>query len=132
MREQRPLGERVQVLGRILVDVWYELVLEYHDVTGGDGVVLEWSDDNGTNSVASDTGWVAKLYVNGSWVEDLDIDATYGNPENTTTTITFVTATSGTDSYTIVITAQVNMHNVPSGTATETVMDSATGIDAGN
>jgi hypothetical protein len=86
-------------------------------------------DDN----VATDTGWVAYLYVDGVLQETLDIDATYGNPENTTTTITFSGyAASGTEAYTIVITALIDLGDVEGGTATETAVDSATGIDAGN
>jgi hypothetical protein len=73
------------------------------------------------------------LYVDGVLQETLDIDATYGNPENTTTTITFSGyAASGTEAYTIVITALIDLGDVEGGTATETAVDSATGIDAGN
>jgi len=85
------------------------------------------------NNVASDTGWTAYLYADGVLVDTVDIDATYANPEGTTTTITFTGyAATGNEAFTILITGMVDMHNVPGGSAVETALASATGIDAGN
>jgi hypothetical protein len=91
-------------------------------------------DDNGVNSVASDTGWTAYLYADGVQVDSVDIDVVAaGNPENTTTTITFSGyAATGNEAFTVIVTAMVDMHDVPGGSAVETALDSATGIDAGN
>lgn len=96
-------------------------------------VVFDLTIGDDTNAVMSDTGWVAYLYVDGALQDTVDIDATYGNPENATTTITFSGyAATGNEAYTILITALVDRNDEPGGTAVETPVDSATGINAGN
>jgi hypothetical protein len=86
-----------------------------------------------TDNVASDTGWTAYLYQDGSVVDSIDIDSNYGNPENTTVTITF----SGYDhtdgsTYTVLITSVADLNDVEGQGAVETDVDSRTFIDMNN
>ena len=94
------------------------------------------------HNVASDTEWWAILYVDGvATGAPVDIDAIGGNPEGvlTPTNITFpgIDHTDNTHTYTVVITADLQLHELdildPNyEAATTTMMTSSTFIDAGN
>jgi hypothetical protein len=85
-----------------------------------------------TMGVIVDNSYVAQLMVNGVVVETIDIDATYGNPENAVTTIAFTTPTTGSDIYTVTILANVDLNEVPNEGAVQTAIGSMSGINAGN
>lgn len=85
-----------------------------------------------TMNVVVNNSYQAQLMVNGVVVETIDIDATYGNPENTDTTITFTTNLTGSDIYTVTILALVDLNEVPNEGAVVTAIGSMSGINAGN
>ncbi len=92
-----------------------------------------------THNVASDTEWWAVLYEDGIVVDTVDIDAIGGNPEDGTTSVTF-TGYDHTDpahTYTVVITAALQLHELDSTdpdyeAETVTMVASRTYINAGN
>lgn len=95
-------------------------------------VTIATDDDN----VVVDTSWTAYLYVDGVVQDSVDMYLANGsaNPEGAgAITITFSGyAASGTEAYTVIIRANVDMNDEPATGAVLTDMASKTGINAGN
>lgn len=98
-----------------------------------DNLEVDITIGSDTDTVATDTSWTAYLYVNGVYVDEVDmyVSNANSNPEGGTRTITFSNYTIiGGESYTIIVTASIDLNDGDG--ASETALDSASGIDAGN
>lgn len=111
-------------------------IQDFADWTIGGNVALDVTIGADSDNVATDTTWTAKLYVDGVLQDTVDIYVANGssNPEDAgAITITFTGyATVGGESYTVVITADVDMNDLPATGAVETELASKAGVDAGN
>ena len=111
-------------------------IQDFADWTIGGNVSLDVTIGADGDNVATDTTWTAELYVDGVLQDTVDIYVANGssNPEDAgAITITFTGyATVGGESYTVVITADVDMNDLPATGAVETELASKAGVDAGN
>lgn len=103
---------------------------EFWDLTPT--ITLDLTVDEDAYYVVGDNSWVAQLLVNGVVVETIDLDATYGNPENAIITIDFATVVTGLDIYTVNILGDLDLQDVPNQGPVQSVLASMSGIDAGN